>query len=1140
MVNNILVARSLVIVAIFFSLHLSAQKHFTPYDALPSMVKSHKPSYQEDMPTWAKMMYEPVVNYNEVLHEYNQYFTLHPKTKSPINRYFKQWCRALAPFASFDGTISIPDETQIESQLRSQIAQLSQKSLNTSRSNDTWTFWGPKETFWLNENGSAAAPDACPWQVNVYCVDVATSNTNVIFAGTETGFVNKSTDKGLNWQLMGQDYSFGGAVTAIAIHPENPDIVYAAGGRQVHQSTDGGLHWTPLLKGIFFGVDEIKIDKTNPSKILCGGADGLFLTLDSGLSWTKKYNGVVYDVEFKPGNNDVLLALIKVGSNFGLITSSDGGNTFAPSPSFPSVTDEAGGLLAVTEANPNLVMTVLLSSNGIPIIYKGTYSNGSYAWTQKVKGLTNQFLLDNGQGYYDLGFEISPTNENIVYVGTGSLYKSTNGATSFTAVGGYDGNFPIHPDIQDIKLLPNGDTWVVTDGGVNLTTDHFTTFSKYAARNNGLVGSDFWGFDQGWNEDIIVGGRYHNGNTSIADFYQPKALRMGGAESPTGWVLQGRSRHVAFNDLGNGWILPKEVDQQPEGRFLFTKFPNMEEYGGRRGNLIHHPNYSATLFLGEGNGFWQSTDMGQSWDLLHTFNGQVRYVQISNTKPSVLYADIDGRGFFKSEDGGNTWIQKPALSSTAVASSYWRGKTFFVISPFDENTVYACLQNGTWSADIGKVFKSTDGGNTWLDFTGSLNAYMKCMVIQPTKDGQDLVYLFTNATNGNDAKVYYRKSDMNDWLPYDLGYPSGMNVNHALPFFRDGKLRVAGGAGVWEAPLIEQDYTPIINPWADLQTVTCFNDTIHLDDHSIINHKDATWHWTIKPTPSWIESTDMRNPRVVLGAEGSYSVTMEITQNGKSYAKTINDMITAKKCPSIFDCSNPDLLPKKDWSLVYADSEETNYPGLASMAFDGDASTIWHTRWSTGDDPYPHELIFDMGSHYKLFSFVYQTRTDGENGRIKDYELYISDDGVEWGSPVKKDAFVNTAAPQAITLDDNAKGRYIRLVALSEVNGGPWASAAEFSIKGCIEDISAVKDFATQSINAYPMPVGNTVNLNLPLHGVFDATIYNLDGKLIQSVSGESLPQGTSIDTTPLAQGTYFMVIKFNKGITYRIKMVKS
>lgn len=91
---------------------------------------------------------------------------------------------------------------------------------------------------------------------------------------------------------------------------------------------------------------------------------------------------------------------------------------------------------------------------------------------------------------------------------------------------------------------------------MNFTTDRFTSRSNHSARNAGLIGSDMWGFDQGWNEDLVVGGRYHNGNTAIAEFYDDTALRMGGAESPTGWVLKGKSRHVAFNDLGNGFILP--------------------------------------------------------------------------------------------------------------------------------------------------------------------------------------------------------------------------------------------------------------------------------------------------------------------------------------------------------------------------------------------------------------------------------------------------------------------------------------------------------------------------------------------------------------------------------------------------------
>ena len=252
--------------------------------------------------------------------------------------------------------------------------------------------------------------------------------------------------------------------------------------------------------------------------------------------------------------------------------------------------------------------------------------------------------MNNGQGYFDLVLEVSPMNANLFFTGTTTLFKTVNGGLNFTAIGGYYGAYSIHPDIQDMKVLSSGDTWVSTDGGFSVTTDNFSSTLNYFSRNNGLVGSDMWGFDQGWNEDIVVGGRYHNGNTAITDFYGSKALRMGGAESPTGWVLQGASRHVAFNDLGNGWILPQTAEGEPEGRFIFSKYPNMEEYGGRRSNMVFHPNFYGTIYLGEGNGFWKSTDMGVSWDLLYDFEAQMRYLQISYSNPEVIYADVVGKG----------------------------------------------------------------------------------------------------------------------------------------------------------------------------------------------------------------------------------------------------------------------------------------------------------------------------------------------------------------------------------------------------------------------------------------------------------------------------------------------------------------
>jgi len=216
--------------------------------------------------------------------------------------------------------------------------------------------------------------------------------------------------------------------------------------------------------------------------------------------------------------------------------------------------------LAVTSDNPDLLLAIMLSDNNTPYLYQSDLGSGQ--WSLLAEGNTSQLGMNNGQGFFDLVLEADPNDEGIIFVGTTTLYKTSDG-NQLHAIGGYTGNFAIHPDIQDMHILENGNMWVATDGGMSFSTDKFNNVNNYFSRNSGLIGSDMWGFHQGWNEDIVVGGRYHNGNTAIADFYGDKALRMGGAESPTGWIMQGKSRHAAFNDLENGWILPTSAEGEP-------------------------------------------------------------------------------------------------------------------------------------------------------------------------------------------------------------------------------------------------------------------------------------------------------------------------------------------------------------------------------------------------------------------------------------------------------------------------------------------------------------------------------------------------------------------------------------------------
>jgi photosystem II stability/assembly factor-like uncharacterized protein/PKD repeat protein len=1120
----------------------AGQAQYSPYDDLPGICKSYKPAYCDDFPSWAKMLYQYPVNFNDINSEYQRYMLKRPGEKSAVVRYFKIWKRAVEPYTQQDGAIELPDlERYYENLRKTQVAAGRNRASSPANGSD-WTFLGPRETYWLNESGSATAPPSCPWQANVYSFDVAVSDHNVIYCGTETGFMNKTTDKGLTWQLIGKEYPFGGAITAVAVHPSNAEVVYVAAGNQVHMTSDGGSAWAPLLPaGGLFYADRLKIDPANPQKILAASGNGVYISADGGSSWSKKWSAPAYDIEIKTNDNNQIFALTKANGKFSVIMSADGGETFQVQTTFPNTfVESSGGLLAMTPDNPNIMLAILLSANNTPYLLKGSLTGSIWNWTIKATGATSSFPMDNGQGYFDLAMEISPVNENIILVGTTTLYKSGNGGSSFTAVGGYSGNFSIHPDIQDAKMLSNGETWVSTDGGMNLTTDNFGSQANYFVRVNGLTGSDMWGFDQGWNEDIVVGGRYHNGNTAIAGFYQPKALRMGGAESPTGWVLKGKSRHVAFDDLGNGWILPQTAEGRPEGRFIFSKYPNMDEYGGRRSNLVHHPNYYGVLFLGEGTGFWRSSDMGVTWDLLHNFPDRVRYLQISYSNPQVIYADIVGSGLCKSSDGGMNWVVKPALTSPPYGTANWKGKLFFDISPYDENLIYACLQNGTWSADIGKVFRSTDGGDTWENWTGGLSEYMKCMAVQPDSTGGDLVYLFTNAINGKAARVFFRRAGMADWALFNNNYPAGMYVNVAMPFFMDGKLRVGGNGGVWESPMADAAFSPIVNPWAEKPGYDCMLDTLYFDDHSILKHTGAAFHWSITPQPAWIENADIRNPRVVLGNPGSYDVSLTVTQKGQSFTKTIANMVTASPCPSIYDCDNPAELPKDDWSLVYVDSEEINDPGLATMSFDGDPSTIWHTRWSTGDDPYPHEIQIDLGERYRISDFTYLPRQEGENGRIKNYELYVSLDTLDWGLPVKTSQFVNTAAPQTVVPDTVKTGRYFRLVALSEVNGNPWASAAEFSLTGCVDwPAGSNPEKFNADITAFPVPTSGVINVSLPPGDNFSYRIISSAGRCVNRGAIDNNTGSWQFNMADVHAGCYLIQMIDNKNVTYNVKIVK-
>lgn len=149
-----------------------------------------------------------------------------------------------------------------------------------------------------------------------------------------------------------------------------------------------------------------------------------------------------------------------------------------------------------------------------------------------------------------------------------------------------------------------------------------------------------------------------------------------------------------------------------------------------------------------------------------------------------------------------------------------------------------------------------------------------------------------------------------------------------------------------------------------------------------------------------------------------------------------------------------DLVPKKEWTLKFVDSEHTvNIPGtgmpnLGIYAIDGKPDTFWTTAWF--DQPvqpkHPHEIQIDLNSVYTLNGFRYLGRQDlVNNGNIKAYNFYASQDGIEWGTPIATGELFDIRSPQDIRFNP-VQARYVRMVALSSINNDTHTAMAELDL----------------------------------------------------------------------------------------------
>ena len=192
-----------------------------------------------------------------------------------------------------------------------------------------------------------------------------------------------------------------------------------------------------------------------------------------------------------------------------------------------------------------------------------------------------------------------------------------------------------------------------------------------------------------------------------------------------------------------------------------------------------------------------------------------------------------------------------------------------------------------------------------------------------------------------------------------------------------------------------------------------------------------------------ILSTPAKNRTIVYSLNGAKKPTVYTQPIDMRNGGTITTWY--KEVPQLKTTMTYDKVDVVPLQVAYASSEEPE-EGDAVHLVDGDESTIWHTMYSITLAKYPHWIDFDASETKLMKGFTFLPRQDTGYGRIKSYEIYVSNDGKTWGSPIMKGNFDSSAELKKVMFEKPVKARYIRFRALNAHYGVDYASAAEFAL----------------------------------------------------------------------------------------------
>ncbi|HEY6242601.1 MAG TPA: hypothetical protein VIX17_01565 [Pyrinomonadaceae bacterium] len=611
--------------------------------------------------------------------------------------------------------------------------------------------------------------------------------------------VYKSTDAGKTWKRVGLEDSR--QISRIRVHPKNPDIVYVAAQghvwgpnetRGVYRSKDGGKTWERVLyKGNKAGACDLVMDPTNPSVLYAG----------------------LWEVYRKPWT------LESGGPTSGIFKSTDGGDTWTDitrNPGLPKGTIGISGI-TVSSANPDRVWAIVEAEDG------GVFrsENGGRTWAK----VNEERRLRQRAWYYTRIYADTKSADTVYVLNTG-FYRSNDGGRTFTPI-----SVP-HGDNHDLWIAPDDPNRMIesNDGGSNVSFNGGRSWTEQdqptAQFYRVTLDNDFpyhvYGAQQD-NSTVKIASRTNEGGITTSDWYD-----VGGGES--GWIAPSpKDSEIIFAGSYGG--LTTRYDHRTGQLRDINPYPNNPMGAGAdvlkyrfqwNFPIVFSPHDPNTMYLGS-NVLFKTTNEGQSWEIVSPDltrndkskqgssggpitkdNTSIEYydtiftVMESPVQAGTIWVGTDDGLVQLSRDGGKNWSNVTPPTSMMPE---WIQINSIEASPNDPATAYVAATMYKFDDNRPYLYRTNDYGKTWKKIVNGIPETTFTRVIREDPNKRGLLYA------GTETGIYLSFDNGERWQPMQFNLPVVPITDLAIHKRENELVAATQGRSFWifdDLPLIHQ------------------------------------------------------------------------------------------------------------------------------------------------------------------------------------------------------------------------------------------------------------------------------------------------------------------------------------------------